>query len=481
MDRPNVLLVHTDQQRWDAVAANGNDEIHTPNLDRLAAEGVSFERSFVQAPVCMPSRMSYLTGQYPSQLGIYSNGVELPTDALTLPRLLDGYGYETSTVGKLHFRNHSNRDHREPHPDYGFDRYEVSDEPGTYRDAYRAWVKQTAPEELDAVSTGPSPLYDEWRDTMSVRDGIEHLAEQEQGAMELPHSAEVTHSAFVADRTMDVVSDSPDRFCCVAGFYPPHILPRANHPWGAPREFLDLYDPDDLTVPDFPPEAEAERRDRGLDDESLRDAMHGYYAMVSEVDHHVGRILDHLESLDVLDETLVVFTSDHGEYLGEHLTFGKGFPGHDASARVPLLVRWPEGVADPGRHVDDIVEAVDLVPTILDAAGVQVPPHLRGTSLLPVLRGDDHPGPGSALVEGEDHALGDGYRGRVGRALRTDSHHYVMAPGGAESLYDLDAEYGAYRDVSDDDAYADVLADHRRRLLQRVNDAAVPEPRSWVY
>ena len=130
MKRPNVLLLYTDQQRWDAVRAAGNAHIHTLNLDRLAGEGVLFENAFCNNPVCMPSRQSMLSGQYPSSLGCTCNGIEMPQGVPTLASLLKPYGYHTANIGKLHFKNHSNRDHREPHPSYGFDTLILSDEPG---------------------------------------------------------------------------------------------------------------------------------------------------------------------------------------------------------------------------------------------------------------------------------------------------------------------------------------------------------------
>src|SRR3712207_3030163 len=134
MRRPNILIVYTDQQRWDALGANGNHDIKTPNLDRLAAEGVNFTHHVVQNPVCMPSRVSFLTGQYPSTLRTTHMGVPVPADTLTLPRMLKNYGYVSANIGKLHFLPHANRDHRAVHPDYGFDQLEISDEPGCYED-----------------------------------------------------------------------------------------------------------------------------------------------------------------------------------------------------------------------------------------------------------------------------------------------------------------------------------------------------------
>ena len=121
MRRPNILILYTDQQRWDALGVNGNADIQTPNLDRLAREGINCDHYFVQNPVCMPSRASFLTGLYPSTLGITHMGVPVPTDTITLPQLLKPYGYRTANIGKLHFLPHANRDHRLLHPPYGFD------------------------------------------------------------------------------------------------------------------------------------------------------------------------------------------------------------------------------------------------------------------------------------------------------------------------------------------------------------------------
>ena len=130
MKRPNVLILYTDQQRWDTLRCAGNPHIHTPNLDRLAQAGALFENAFCNNPVCMPSRQSMLSGMYPSTVGCTTNGIEMPEDVWTLPKLLKHYGYRTANLGKLHFKNHAHRDHREPHPSYGFDHLVLSDETG---------------------------------------------------------------------------------------------------------------------------------------------------------------------------------------------------------------------------------------------------------------------------------------------------------------------------------------------------------------
>lgn len=467
MRRPNLLILHTDQQRWDALGANGNSEIRTPHLDSLAAEGVSFQRHFVQNPVCMPSRVSFLTGRYPSSLGITHMGVPVPADTPTLPRLLHNYGYTSANIGKLHFLPHANRDHRAVHPDYGFDHLEISDEPGCYPDAYRAWVAAKAPDQLDRISVGLPPATAVWQRAMGVRDGIRHPAERfERRALAFPGRSDLTHAAFVAEQTIEFLRGHRERpFLCIAGFYSPHS------PWVAPQEFLDLYDPEALTIPRYPPEVQARREAQGLCPEAeLRSARQGYYAMVSEVDHHVGRILRALDGTGLREDTVVVFTSDHGEWLGEHLRYGKGYPGPDGVTRVPLLVRWPAGLATPGRTPAGIAEAVDVVPTLLECAGIPLPEELQGRSLLPALRNEPWAGRASALVE---------HRGWKG--IRTERHRYLFEAGGRESLFDLEADPGEYVNVAAEPAYANTLAAARAELLRHLLDAERPLPRTWPY
>ena len=468
MKRPNILILYTDQQRHDALGANGNREILTPNLDRFAIEGVNFDHHFVQAPVCMPSRASFLSGCYPSQLGITHMGVPMPEDIVTLPHLLRPYGYRSSNIGKLHFLPHANRDHRVPHPAYGFDHLEISDEPGVYEDAYQAWVRTVAPEQIDRISVGLPPGADVWQRTMGIQDEVQHpLAGPRQDfrdAIPFPAPDEVTHTAFVADQTIAFLRQQRGPFLCIAGFYSPHA------PWVVPQRWLDCYDRQALGLPQYPPEIEASRNAAGFSDEALRTARHGYYAMVSEVDHHVGRILAALDEQGLAENTIVVFTSDHGEWLGEHLRFGKGWPGADAISRVPLLLRWPAGGLVSRRRVSEIVEAVDVLPTLLEAAGIQIPPHLQGTSLLPLSRGAPADSSASAVMEA------NGWK-----TLRTAGHRYLVHADGRESLWDLEQDPREYRDVAGDEQYSAVLAEHRHVLLQRLLAMERPLPRTWIY
>ena len=467
MKRPNILIIQTDQQRWDALGANGNNEVLTPNLDRLASQGLCFDHHFVQNPVCMPSRVSFLTGLYPSDIGCQRNGVPVPEDIVTLPRILRNYGYVSGNVGKLHFLPHAGRDHREIHPSYGFDHMEVSDEPGPYEDAYRAWVRRKAPDQLDRISRALPPAAKVYRQVMGEIEDVPHPERDGDGIYGVGQRVrkDITQAAFVAEQTIEFVRQHRQGpFFCIAGIYAPHS------PGLAPQEFMDLYDPEALSLSSFPAEIEAARAGKGYTDLELRRAKHAYYAMVSEVDSQVGRMLDYLDEINIADETIVVFTSDHGEWLGEHLRYGKGYPAHDCVSRTPLLIRWPQGIVVPGRAVPEMVEAVDVLPTLLEAAAIPVPPHLQGRSFLPVLEDAEAMPRSSALTEGEGW-----------KSLRMDGMRYVAEVDGRESLFDLDSDPMAYEDVAHEPACREALGRARQELIRRLLEKERTRPRVWAY
>ncbi|TBL81943.1 sulfatase [Paenibacillus thalictri] len=464
MKRPNILIIYTDQQRWDALGANGNSEIQTPNLDRLAAEGVNFDHHFVQNPVCMPSRISFLSGRYPSALRITHMGVPVPQDTVTLPRMLNNYGYVCGNIGKLHFLPHANRDHRSVHPDYGFAHLEISDEPGSYEDAYRAWIRAKDPSQLEYASLGLPPAAQVWYDTMKVRDGIPHPEREPRRAEAFRGKDEFTHSAFVAEQTMAFIEKhAKDSWLCIAGFYSPHA------PWVAPQKFLDMYDPDQLSVPAYPPHLDERRSETHFSDEELRSVKHGYYAMISEVDDYVGKLMRKLQELGLEQDTIVVFSSDHGEYLGEHLRYGKGYPGEDCVSRVPLIVRWPQGAKQAGTTAT-IVEAVDVVPTLLECAGIPVPSEVQGQSFKPLLQGDEFTGKGYALMEATGW-----------KTIRTRDYRYLREADGREALFHLKEDPMQYADVAEHADYGDVVKELRGQLLSAVIRNEAPLPRVWPY
>jgi arylsulfatase A-like enzyme len=445
-DAPSVLWIWTDQQRWDALGAAGYPHVITPNLDALAASGAIFTRAYCNNPVCMPSRMSALSGRYPSTLGVEVNGIEMPDDVPCLQHVLGERGYTSANLGKLHFLNHSDRDHTAPHPPYGFDEPVISDEPGCYEDAYIAWVRDRAPDQVENCRCSTPPA---WTGEPVVR---QPRGTHQPYVFEGPE--ELTHSAFVADRTVDFLRrrGREGRFFAIAGFYAPHC------PLNPPARFVEMYDPASLPAPLM---NEPERERYGLSDDEWRNVRAHYYALVSHVDDQVGRILAGLDELGLRESTLVVFTSDHGEHLGDHGLIQKGPPGLDSCARVPLVISSP-GRIPAGQVRNEIVELVDLAPTVLELCGVEAPDFLQGRSLGPLLTGGEYSPRSSAYMEWKNPFESSW------RTVRTERFKYCFSGGGEERLFDLAEDPGELRDLAGEERCAAALADCRRELISRM-------------
>lgn len=377
MSRPNILLLCTDQQRWDALGAAGNAAIHTPNLDRLAAQGVRFDRCFVQSPVCAPSRASLMTSRYPRNHGLWANGVDLSPSEELFTATLAADGYDCGLVGKLHL-GAAFGGRVEPRVDDGFRVFRWAHDPyvRSPENHYHRWLEARFPGLLD-----------------------ETLAQGSDAIDRLPTEAHYSH--WIGEETISYLTEDRDKdkpFCFVVNFFDPH------HGFGAPPEFRDRYDADALPRPvggtddlDDKPAIYREASQRSYagslpgfaehTEEQVREIVAQYYAMVSLVDAEVGRILDALEAEGLADDTLVVFTSDHGELLGDHRMLLKGPMMFDCSVRVPLIVRWP-GRLPEGVTRDELVQWIDLAPTLLEAAGAPPLPRGQGTSLLGMARGE---------------------------------------------------------------------------------------------
>jgi len=418
---PNILFLFTDQQRPDAIGL-ANPCIRTPHIDAIGRKGAYFTQACCNAPVCMPSRHSLFSGLYPSVLGNTCNGIEMPEDVSLFHHYLRNAGYWTANIGKLHFLNHSNRDHAQPHPDYGFDLLVNSDEPGCYEDAYIGWVREVAPGEVETCRCSSPPVCEGERWELEPRETDEPYAFRGPEGL--------THSAFVAERSIQAIREAPkDRpwFVC-AGFYAPHA------PVNPPGGLWDSYDPDELPLPAWAEGLRPQGKEegpRGKTEEEWRRILAAYYALVTHVDEQVGKLLDFIRESGKEEETLIVFTSDHGEYLGDYGRVQKGPPGNDCIMRVPLVVQGP-GVARNVRP-DKPVELVDLAPTFLDFAGVGLPEAFQGKSLRPLLEGRQNWDRKSCYqeFEKEDNSW---------RTVRMGSHTYALSSAGEEILWNREVD-----------------------------------------
>lgn len=414
-DRPNIILLYVDQQRADALAAAGNPAISTPNLDRLAREGVMFTQACSTTPVCVAARYSLLTGRREGETRRFANNTpEIEPLHNTIPELLGSAGYCTHSIGKMHFSP------RRRH--YGFHRREVMQEIPSWPqdDDYLTWL----------IEQG----YGHKRDTHGVRN---LLYVQPQTS---PLPQEVHGSWWCGDRMEHFLRLNHNRrFFLWTGFIGPHPPYNVPAPWESMYDLADMpfpmqVDRDEETLPLQMRALRYYANYENASEDRLRRCVALYYAACSLIDHQVGRVLDTLEELDILDETLIVFTGDHGELLGDFNACQKSNP-YDSAVRIPLLMRWP-GRIEAGRVREDLVGCTDLFPTFMDAAGIDHPvlEELPGSSLL----GAD--GGGLSDPRGEwvsCHGIG---ANRWLSLRRSGVKYNYYCDNGWEELYDLAAD-----------------------------------------
>ena len=351
MGQPNILFVLTDQQRADTIHAGGNPFIKTPVMDRLCREGVNFTRAYTPSPVCVSARASIITGQYPHKNGCYDNGFHQPTDRPSMMDLLARGGYQTHGVGKMHFTPDKNALR-------GFDGRNTQEElcRSMEEDDYLQFVQKEG--------------FGHVHDLMGARGEMYYIPQISQFPQRLHPSN------WVADRSIDFLNnrDSSKPFFLWTSFIHPHP------PFSPPTPWNKLYRGPLMPFPKRPDRMEDlwthfnrhqnryKYRDAGLDDRLLQVMWAYYWGCVSFIDYQVGRILSVLEHQGELDNTLIVWSSDHGEFLGDYNCFGKR-SFLDAAARVPLLVRYPERF--PSGHEEQTpASLIDLIPTFLSAANI---------------------------------------------------------------------------------------------------------------
>jgi arylsulfatase A-like enzyme len=452
MNKPNILFITTDHQRYDCVRANGNRHIQTPVLDRMASEGISLERCYVQSPVCMPSRASIWTGRYPQNHRVTDNGIALPKTEATMPRAFQQAGYRTANIGKLHFLPHYGRDHTKndvEYAGYGYDTNLLSDEPGCYPDAYIRWVERVAPQHLAAVRVPlPVPGQD---------NGRNHFQGWIFGAPE-----EYSHPAWIASEACKFLSgyDKAQPFFLSLGFYAPHP------PLNPSKRFFNLYDPYALPMPTQHPSDMEKSSLRNITSEQWRQDIAYFYAMCSMVDHYVGCVVEVLRQAAMLDDTIIVFMSDHGDALGDHGMVNKGPANYESIIRVPCLIRWPNGGLTAGRRVKGLVEAVDIFPTLCELAAVPTPKGVKGQGMKSLFKGERSQGRTNTLTEFKNPRTGLSVK-----TLRTEDFKYFRFNGGREILYDLREKDQEVFNRADDSRYASDLATLRELLLSRLVEA----------
>jgi arylsulfatase A-like enzyme len=393
--KPNILLLFSDQHQADCMGFQNHPDVITPNLDRLAKSGTVFNRAYCQDGVCVPSRMSLMTGLYPRTLGILHNPDQstVMDEVISLASVLKSNGYYTAAFGKRHLKGAA---------DLGWDYHRGHSKDESPGNSYWEWIEQQG--HLDAFE----------HDWAAEFGGRYPTADLGTRLSKLPE--DMTMEAFTAQETIKLIrrqknSDKP--FFCWSSFYRPH------QPYNAQKRFLDMYDyskwgqgtvcgdaiwkpPTLHQSPDSLPPALKDwhegknkvwRLDKAANDEQLfRFYIASYYALVTEIDSHIGAIMKALEEEGLLENTIVVYTSDHGDFVGRHGMVEKCAIGHNVfedTLKVPLIISCPAQLKK-GQVIDELVQMFDLYPTLLELAEIETPStkhEIAATSLAAAVRG----------------------------------------------------------------------------------------------
>ena len=421
MKKPNILLITSDQQHFDTIGAF-NPEISTPNLDRLTKEGTTFSRAYCPNPTCTPSRSSMITGMYPSQHGAWSLGTKLLEDRHVVGTDFMKHGYRTSLIGKAHFqplRSNEKYSSLEAYPTlqdldfwkqfsdefYGFEDVELArnhTNEAHVGQHYALWMEEKG--------------CDNWRDyfvspTGTMDRNVEH---------KWPIPEKYHYNTWIAERTnhkLEEYVQNDEPFFMWSSFFDPHP------PYLVPEPWDTMYDPDELTIPkgvegehqnnpphfqmtqeknpDFSSYNETGKGIHGYHTHLVTEERHKkltatYYGMISMMDKYIGKILDKLDELGIADDTIIVFTTDHGHFFGQHGLQAKGGFHYEDLIKLPFIVRYPGKV--PAGNVSSALQSlIDLAPTFLSFSNIPIPEHMTGVDQSQVWLGEEK--------EARDHVL----------------------------------------------------------------------------
>lgn len=446
--RPNVLLIMTDQQRWDTLGCYGSPVVESPNLDWIAADGTVFTRAYSAVPSCIPARAMLLTGKDQWHTGILGMGSGQPPCGdleQTLPEQLASAGYHTQGVGKMHFS--PQRSLQGFHNTVLDESARVQD-PGFVSD-YVQWFARNRPGDVDRY---------------------EHGIDMNSWMARPYHAAEFLHATnWTASESMRFLDrrDPTRPFFLMTSFARPHS------PYDPPGYYFDLYQRKATPAPavgewaamhDDLHEAKNPNAWRGRrSDEEIRRARAAYFGLITHIDHQIGRLLRYLQQHRLLENTVVIFTSDHGDMLGDHHLWRKTY-AYEGSAHIPLIVRLPRPLRERVcPQVDAPVGLQDIMPTILDAVNVPIPTGVDGSSLLPLIRSDWVAW--RPFLHGEHCTC---YSAAQEMQYLTDGRwKYIWFPRlGTEQLFHLDSDPAECADLAADPVHADVLRRWQMALVQ---------------
>lgn len=446
----NVLFIMDDQQRGDCMGVAGADWLDTPHMDRLAREGAMFTRAYSTTPACLPARAGILTGMRPWNHGLLSF-LTIPNKyQVEMPQLMTDGGYRTHVAGKNHFYGAK----------HGYQTTEVEeiyskkDADGYYLDDYMRWMQINHP---DKDPKGGALSY------------VDH-----RGNRPWPYEEQTHPTQWTADRAKAFLQEYDGD----APWFLKFSCHRPHPPFDAPKRLVDYYKAKDLpkaVAGDWAKELYGEatgslnRSPRtpvgNFSDEETHDSRAAYYAAITHVDEKIGEVLEALEARGELENTLILFTSDHGDMMGDQHLWRKVY-AYEPSARVPMLIRWPESMNLPierGQTFDHLVELRDIMPTFLDAADLPIPEGIDGVSMLNILR--DPACEWRDMLELEHGA--QYFQEAAYVALTDKQYKYIyFTQTGEQQLFDLKNDPQELHDIKD----ADLLALWRQRMVEFLDE-----------
>ncbi len=401
-NQPNILIICSDQQRYDTLGCYGNSFVRTPNLDQLAEEGVLFERAYCQNPVCTPSRSSFMTGRYPRTTCCRQNGQDIPDREVLFSKLLADGGYTCGLAGKFHLS--ACEPASSPRVEHRID------------DGFHVFHWTHAPSHRQ-----PTNAYQLWLCEHDIPYGVTPLQECQYVQQGMP--AEWHQTTFCTNKAMEFIkscSQYNSPWMYIINYFDPHAA------FDPPKEYLDRYldKLDEIPLPNFD-KAELEEKP-GIQKEEHYHATNSkrfysgkwhsypaanmteqdhkyiraaYWAMCDLIDEQIARLRNCLEATGNLDNTIIIYMSDHGELLGDHGMYYKGPFFYEPAVRVPYIFWYPKKFPGGRRHARP-VQLLDLAPTLLEAAGMGVPPYMQGKSMYSYLSGEaESTGDGEAYCE----------------------------------------------------------------------------------
>lgn len=524
---PNILFFITDQLRADHLGCYGNRIVRTPTIDALAARGTAFDKFYVASPVCQPNRATLATGRMPSLHGVRCNGISLSLSATTFIDLLRAAGWRTALIGKSHLQNFTGSPPAEakPKPPAGYaDAPEGLDEadkddrldPIYDQENGRDWDKNPARslrlpyygfdhvELCSGHAVQVHGTYTGWlRERKPDADRLRGPENALPSDYVLPQAwrtalpEELYPTSYVTERTIAWLEDYARRKDG-APFFVQCSYPDPHHPFTPPGRYWDMYKPDDMPLPESfrignrpqPPHVAAlqaardngTRKDKGppafaVNERETREAIALTYGMIAMIDDGMARVLKRLDELGLASDTVIVFTSDHGDLMGDHQIMLKGAFAYQGLIRVPFIWVEPDGAR---RRSAALFSTLDIAATVLDRARLAPYNGIQGKSLLPALRGDDASGHDGILIEyGSQRPLESGGQGEMTMRSLVDRRwritYYRDEPWG--ELYDLASDPHELHNLWDEPSAAVAKAELTERLLQKMLELAEHSPR----